>query len=161
MSQDLAKANQEKKILSTSKLLIKGLNNSQNMPQNCHLIMKPAVFSEPKNITQIILFRTEVTKVIECRTKPRNSKNLWLSPKSNSSSTPLTACPLPTTSRCNLCFIFRDHLIRQLNKNYHSYCIVQRFKNKYTTYKYFMTESQQSWICLFLNFSLCMINHLL
>lgn len=35
--------------------------------------------------------------------------------------------------------LFRDHLIRQLNKNYSCYCITQRFKSKYTTYKYFMT----------------------
>jgi len=35
-----------------------------------------------------------------------------------------------------------DHLIRQVGKSYNSYCITQRFKNKYTTYRYFMMENQ-------------------
>jgi hypothetical protein len=29
-----------------------------------------------------------------------------------------------------------------VGKSYNSYCITQRFKNKYTTYRYFMMESQ-------------------
>jgi len=37
----------------------------------------------------------------------------------------------------------RDHLIRQANKTYGAYAITQRFKNKYTTYKYFMIEKEE------------------
>lgn len=32
-----------------------------------------------------------------------------------------------------------DHLICQKGKNHNCFCITQRFKNKYTTYRYYMS----------------------
>ena len=105
MSRDLGKASQEKHSSLKKKPLIKEFKNLPNMPLNCLPTTKPAVSSEPRNTILTIPFQTGVMKVVRCRTRPKNFKNHWLSPRSNSFSIPLTVCPLPTTSRCTLAAI--------------------------------------------------------
>ena len=80
---------------------------------------------------------------LEWKIRIGSLKNLWLSLKSMNFSILHIVFLLLIMSKCIYCCYYRDHLIRQANKTYGAYAITQRFKNKYTTYKYFMIEKEE------------------